>query len=261
LKFFRQLKESITSPEFYKTIYDQSLGKTFKYLLLFFLVTYIIGGSIFSVHFFSGVNTFIAEVQSKMPEFVLANGRLEVKGEQPVVFEDNNTTIVIDTTGKTTEESLSQKTSDYILVTKEQVFSKQGVRQQSYRFSDFPVDFNKDMLMEKLPYLKSAVILIGVFAFIFGLFGRVFWALILSLGALVLNASMKTKLKYAQLFTVSVYALTLPIVLEFIKDQVDLTISLFSVVYWGLGLVYVYLALKAIKQTQYIEPIDPELKA
>jgi hypothetical protein len=254
--FFVQLKESVVRPKFYANIYNQGFGKTFKYLFLLFLITFIIGGMFFSFSFLTGVDKVIAEVQTKAPDFVLADGKLQVSGQQPLVYDEGNTKVVVDTTGKTTVESLSSNAGNYVLITEKEVVTQQGLRHQSYKFSDFPIEFNKDMLMEKLPYLKSILIIIGVFAFIFGLIGRLFWALVLSLGALVLDASLKTKLKYSKLYNICVYALTLPIIIELIKNNALANFPYFSIVYWGVGLIYVYLALKAIKQEEHTDPTD-----
>ncbi len=259
MRFFLQLKDSVTKPKFYSTIYNQSFTKTFKYLVLFLLITFIINGAIFSYGFLTGVDKFIVSVRTNMPDFVLANGKLQVEGPQPYILEDDNFRFIIDTTGQTTEASLNNKPTDYILLTENQMVTKQGIRSQAVMFSDIPFEINKDMLLQKLPYIKFVLIIFGIFAFIFGLIGRLFWPLVLSLGALIIDASLNTKLKYSQLYNISVYALTLPIFIELLKNYIIPRFPFFFLLYLGVGLVYVYLALKGIKGNESTEPVNTEL--
>ncbi len=260
MNFFRQVKDSITDPKFYTTIYNQGFGKTFKYLFLLFLLTFIINGASFSAGFLGGIDRFAAEVQAKVPDFKLANGQLTVSGQQPIMLQNEDTTVIIDTTGKTSRESLAQKPGDFMLITKDQIVTRQGIKTQEISFAQVPLSLDKSQMANLIPYFKLFLVIVGIFALVFGIIGTLLWTLILAVGALVISASVKTDLKFSQLYNISAYALTLPVILELVKQYVP-EIPFFSLIFWGIGLLYVYQALKVIKNEQPLNPVDdPDLK-
>lgn len=60
---------------------------------------------------------------------------------------------------------------------------------------------------------------------------------------------------FNQVINISAYALTLSILLDIIRD-VTYPIPFFTLIYWAVAMVYLYLAMKAIKQEENMNPED-----
>ena len=109
MNFFRQVKDSFTNFDAYREISEQRGGKTFRYFILLFTLVFLIGGLGFAYNFKAGTAEFATVVREQVPEFNFANGELILEGPQPIVFDgDNNSTLIIDTTGQVDESALNE---------------------------------------------------------------------------------------------------------------------------------------------------------
>jgi len=247
VRFLNQVLSSIISPGFYRTIYEQKFGKTLKYLFLLVLITVLVSGGVRTAEYFRGIEIFTGQVQERLPDFRFAKGELDVKGNQPIEINSDRATIIIDTSGKTTSDILSQRQGDLILLTRDRAITRQGVKVQEVPFQQIPLEFNKGQLISLIPQLKYLVILFAIWFLVVWLVAKLLWALLLALVGLIIAATLKIKLSFGQIYNISAYALTLPVFLDIIRD-VTYPLPYFGVLYWLVGIVYVYLAIKAVRE-------------
>lgn len=122
--FFSKLKNSITNPKTYNEFLKESTGRAVVYLLLLCL---IFGGinAIRNVYDFNkGVLMVLNDFKENIPNFVLANGELNVAGQMPIIINDGGpSVIIIDTSGKTAETVLDNYDSA-TLITKRKIQCK-----------------------------------------------------------------------------------------------------------------------------------------
>ncbi len=252
--FFSQVKDSFTNFEAYRGFATQTGGKTFKYFFLLFTLVFLVGGIRFAYDFNADRDRIVTAVREKLPEFRLENGQLTVQGEQPMVLEGgNNTALVIDTTGRTDESVLNNYTEG-VFISRDRLMTKQNFESRIISFADFKqFTLDKPKLISLLPMLKWLLVAAAVFGYIFKMAWVLITTVILSLLGLLMNSARKGRLAFGNIWNVSVYAFTLPWLLELVKNLVYPGLPIFWPVKWGLAMFFLYKGIEAANKTA-----DPE---
>ena len=259
MNFFRQVKDSFTNFSSYQNVSAQKAGKTFKYFFLLFTLIFIIQGTRFTYKFNAGTAEFVASVKDQIPEFTLANGKLKVEGQQPLLVEGTNSTaLIIDTTGKT-DESVLDKYNEGVFVSQDKVVNKQDFQRKEISFADMKqITLDKQKLMGYLPLIKWLLVIIGIFAYVFGSAWALITSFILALIGLIINSTMKGKLELGNSWNMAVYALTLPWLLEMLVNLILPTAPYLWAVKWGLAIFLLYKGIEAtVKPAPNGEPPTP----
>lgn len=253
MNFFNQVKESVIDFKFYKHIKDNKFAKSFLYLFLLLLIIY----SMLTVRNYLLVKSIMEQAASglkeSIPEFRLENGKFSFDGEMPFyISNDKNAVFVIDTTGTIDEKSLEGTTTG-ILITENAMHLKSNFQQQTMNFSEMKdANFDKTDLIELLPRVTwwALVIMIGLFVFVVA--GQLIFAVILALIGLIISSSLNVDLKYNHVLNFSIYALTLPMLLDLAVDLAGLPISqtVFFMIYTAIASLYLLFAIKAYGASQ-----------
>ena len=261
MNFFNQVKESVIDFKFYKHIKDNRFGKSFLYLFLLLLIIY----SMLTVRNYLLVKSMIEQATSglkeSIPEFQLENGKFSFEGEMPFyISSSTNAVFVIDTTGTLDEKSL-QGTTTGILITENAVHVKNNIQQQTLNFSDVKdVKLTKADIIEQLPGLSIWVLVFMLISFVFVVAGQLLFAVILALIGLAMSSSLNIDLKYKHVLNFSIYALTLPMLLDLALDIAGLPIPqfVFLMIYTAVAALYLLFAIKAYGASQN-HPEEPEI--
>jgi hypothetical protein len=243
------MRESVIDFKFYRSIKNNKFSRSFVYLLLLFLVIYFIGGTKTFIVTRIAVNEFAANVNINIPEFKLENGEFSFEGEMPYyISSSTNEAFVIDTTGQVTENVLKDVSSG-MLITKDNVYMKNNeVETRKFSLTELKgITVTKTDVIEFLPKLSWIVLIFIVFAFIFALGWKLLNGVILALLGLIVNAIMKTKLQFRSLLNISIYALTLPMLVQLAVNLSGYSVPYFGFIYWGISILYVVLAIKSCK--------------
>jgi len=260
VNFFYQVRESVIDFKFYKLIKDNRFAKSFLYLLLLLLIVY----SMLTVRNYLLVKNILEqasfELSESMPDFQLKDGKFSFEGEMPFyISSSTNEVFIIDTTGTVDKKAL-QNAMTGILITENNIYIKNNAQQQELSFSEMKdTEFNKASLIERLPSLSWMVLIIMLLWFVFALGGHLLYVLILALVGLAISASLNADLKYKQVLNFSIYALTLPMLIDLAFDIATLPMLigfggsvaaalmrqlLYFTLYTGIAIVYLYLAIK-----------------
>ncbi|MCX7711117.1 MAG: DUF1189 domain-containing protein [Clostridia bacterium] len=246
--FLSKFIGSISNFNSYTVFTKLTVGKAFSYL---FLLTVLLGtiSLIRPVYEFNnGIASFITTFNDQVPDFALQNGKLSVSGKMPITIQDGNQPIIIDTTDQTPVEVLDQYPQG-ILVLSDRMIQKRVFDTRTTEFSSMAgFSITKADVAGWIPLLKWFSIAIILFGLIGFFIGKIFSALVVSLIALVINSISKANLSYSNLFKISAYALTLPIVLKVLLGLASANVPFFFLIYYGLAAFYVGMALKYIKQ-------------
>lgn len=248
MNFFNQVKESVIDFKFYKHIKDNRFAKSFLYLLLLLLIIY----SMLTVRNYLLVKSIMEQAASSLresvPEFQLENGKFSFEGEMPFYISNSNEAIfAIDTTGALDENSL-QGTTTGILITEDAMHLKSNIQQQTLNFSEMKDSkFNKSDLIELLPKLSWWVLVFMLISFVFVVAGQVLFAVILAMIGLIISSSLNIDLKYKHVLNFSIYALTLPMLIDLAIDIAGLPIPqfIFFMMYTAIAALYLLFAIKA----------------
>lgn len=254
--FFYILTKSATSPAYYRDVVTTSLGFSIKYFLMLALVISLISGIISLVITLPKINqTFgniTEDVKNLYPRDLVVkvqDGQMSINQPEPYFIkfpgseEFNSDLVKTDETEKAempenllvfdaagTLDSLDTYKT-LILINKTNILTKNpnSEKIEAYPLKDLPNgEFSKDTfakLMDKLqvfvrliPYLYFAII--SVFLFLYNFVYRFLYALIVGVMLWILGAMLNTQLTYTKNLKIALHALTLPMIIETIKDFV-----------------------------------------
>lgn len=247
MNFFYQVKESVIDFKFYKNIKDNRFGRTFLYMFLLLLIVYTM---LTARNFFFIKNTMEQasfEMNNNIPNFQLANGRFTFEGKMPYYIINNDYEVfAIDTTGALSASVLEQAVSG-MLITEDRVYVKNNRQLQSLKLSDFRDNtLTKQDIVDWLPNLTWLALIFMVVWFAFVIGGHLLYAVFLALVGLIISSGYKTDLKFNHALNFSVYALTLPVLLDLAVDIPGLPIPKvsFFLVYTAVAIIYMLFAIK-----------------
>lgn len=246
--FFSRIYYSIAGFSKYRYFLRQGTGKAVVYLLL---ITLVLG----VITFIPAVNEYnkimdelIANFDSKIPDFEFANGKLEVSGKMPIIIDDGGVTIVIDTSPDA-EEAILEQYDTVMLITSDKIIQKNYVDKTVTNLSTLQgVVLSRESIKQVLPIMKP----IGIFVFIFGgiffICGKFISAFIVSLAGIIISSIRKTNLSYRSIFKISVYSLTLPLLLCTVLSLLPVHIPYLWLIFYIIAAVYVYGVINTIKR-------------
>ncbi len=248
LGFFSRLYYSITSFDKYRYFLRQSTSKAVVYLLLITMFIAVIVSVQAGIQSGKIIDDIITGISGKIPDFQLADGKLEVNGKMPIIIDDGTTPIIIDTSPNVDEKILDGYDSA-ILITSDKIISKSYVNKSVTDLSQFKgMVINRQMIQQSLPLIKPFVNIAIVFVGIFIVCGKFITALIVSLFGMIINSARNTRLTYRSIFKISVYSMTLPLILGAVLD-LALPQFLFKwLLFYIISFVYVFGAINSIKR-------------
>lgn len=257
MSFFRQMRECVIDFKFYREIKDNRFGKSFVYLLLLFLIIYFIGGTKTFVIIKPVVEELAVRINNNVPDFKLENGEFSYEGDMPhYISSSTNEVFVIDTTGQTGGEVLENVMSGMV-ITKEKIYLKQNLGElRIINLKEYKgIEFTKEDVVEFLPKLSWIVFIFIAFGFIFVFGWKLLNAVILALLGLAVNAALNANMRYDNLLNISIYALTLPLLLQLAVDLSGYSVPGFGLIYWAISILYVFMAVKSCRDS-YTEDIS-----
>jgi hypothetical protein len=192
-------------------------------------------------------NDLFQEVKGDLPHFVmeLKGGELYITElDQPYIWEEEDQsgdkfTIYVDTVNTSTPTALEifEGGGEGLMITRDQITASQkdGVEMRSYQMRDFdeagPISSDQILSWTENFVGRTLPLLVPVFlflVFLFGSSGKLFYLLIVSLIVWSVGKLSKTPLKYGEVFTIGLFAVTLP----------TLVVKLLGM--WGHHIPYLY---------------------
>lgn len=257
--FFNKLIFSMGKFEKYPDMVKQGVGKAFLYLFLFTLLFGTIHSIIIGFQINKDIGGFVSDISGNIPEFTFSDGILDVKEPMPIIHEDlDGSTLIIDTTGQTTPDILDQYESATLILSDQVITKENGFKSEAFSFGDLVgFTFDQDDVIDKLPLLQWFSFIAAFFVWIGFFIGKLFSSLLLSLVGLILVAIRKKKISFGGLYSLAIYALTAPILLDILL-QVFGT-DLHNLVYYVIAIAYMWLAMKHFnekEENEFSEPID-----
>lgn len=244
LSFPEQFIGSIFKFETYRVFFRRSTGRAFLYLFLASIILAGLGSIRFLVEFNAEINEVVNTLKANLPYFELRNGELTVDAGMPyIVSESADHIFVIDTTGQLDQSILD----DYdvgMLLTKHDLYQKQSVFEtRHYSLNAFAgLTITRDDMIRWLPILRWLIVIIIMFGFVFYFCGKLLSALIISLGGLIIENAVNRKIGFGSLFKLSLYALTLPMIIQVVLTLARVTVPMFFLLYYSIALFYLYKA-------------------
>jgi hypothetical protein len=249
--FVSKVADSITKPEAYGYFIKQTVGKAIVYLILLTLIFESLNLVRPVIDYNTGINQLIRSFNMNMPDFELKNGELNVNGNMPIISGDVNYVVIVDTTGGTGENALDNYNAG-ILILKNKIIQKESsFQKKEYNLKDFgTLTIDKSDVKGWIPLLKVINVFIILFGYIGFFAGKLLSALILALIGLIISGSMKLRKDFGDLYKISIYSLTLPIIIKVLLSVIKYTIPYFFIIYYGIAVFYLWKALSIIKKNE-----------
>ena len=271
--FFTRLKKSIFKFEEYEKFIEEPLkrafGYFFKLMLIFSLLITI--ALIYTVN--SNVKSFRAALETEFPDFKIENNflRIEEKDSFEYYFEDYDVQLMLD---ETQENYIENDYDNCLIMLKNSMIVKYSGYTQEIGYNSID-SISKHTIIEFFGTQQWKVLFVYIFLmmlflnFISYSIIMILDVVILSILGLIINTFIGTRFKYKDLVKISIYAMTLPIILYLFYIIANIlfgtTIKLFEIAYSAISYIYlitVMLMMKsdAIKNMQELQSVLEEQK-
>lgn len=210
------------NPKKYIYLYKEKISKAFLYVLVLATIIGVIQGGMTSL--------VISELEKRSKiilnqdelQFEMNGGILDFK-ESPLKEEEGSALLYIDTNKNIDEvDSLRSITVHKDIVTvllKDGLMIKVGSEDFTYKYSDLGLDqlnFNNNLLISLLEKVSSIKYIIIPFMIILDFIELIIYAILISLLGLLSNLIVNRKISYRIVFNLSLYAVTLPSIINLI---------------------------------------------
>jgi len=253
--FFVSVWASISDPGAYPELIQKTTGKCMLYLILLVL---LFGTPVLlkmSYSYNQGIDSLVVAAEKEVPDFQFANGELEVYADMPIIIDgEAEQVIIIDTTGKT-DATILQEYESGIFIGRHEVVSKEN----PYKTETLNYDqlkefrFDKKDVMQWIPWLKAFWIVLLIGGLITMILSKLLAVVVLGLLGLLLGSMQRYSLTYEQALRLSAHALTAPIIFQACKSLVYPDMPFSGLIYYGAYIIYMWLAIKALKIVELTE--------
>lgn len=271
-RFFKDVWKSITKIEKYQEMAARGVGKAISYLAKIVAIIAIILclGMLYQTH--NLLRQGINYLQNNFPDFSYKDGILDVSSDQAVRIsaEDSKVGEVIIDTKTDDEEQINKYTNEIedagggIVILKDKVKIKNasvsGLLTYQYKETIEPMGLTEFNKQDVINYANSSRIIslyisvfitIFVYAFIIYFITTLSNAVLLSFFGFITTWFARLKIRYAAIFNMSVYALTLSVILNMLYIAVNIfipfTMEYFQVMYVAVAAIYLVAAILILK--------------
>jgi hypothetical protein len=256
--FFSQVSGSIRDIKAYRNFIKGTTGKAVLYLMLLSFIFGTMGllRTMYDIN--TGVAQLMRYLEVEIPDFILQDGELEVDGPMPIILTESDDYIfIIDTSGHTEESELEHYYGG-VLIGKHDVVIRDNYKTERYSFAMLQgMSLTKADMIRIIPFLRYINIFVLVLGLIFYFVGKLLGALGLSIAGLIITSRLRYKLPFGHLYRLSIYTLTLPIIIEAALRVLAISIPFFVIIYYAIALIYLYKAVDMLKETgEREEPVS-----
>ena len=271
--FFARIKKSIFKFDEYEKFMEESLGKAFKYFFKLILMLSLFVTIALTYNTIKNVNKTVSQFKNEFPEFEIVDGTLNVASENAfeLYVEEYNLQFIMDDTKENYEENDYENSIS--LLKNSMVMEMDGYKQE-IGYNDIG-DISKQTIIDSMKR-KELIAFYAVMFLVMLLVNFIAYSIViffdvvtLSILALIINLFIKTKFKYKDLVKLSIYAITLPIILYMLYLVANIifgtTIKMFDYAYDAISYIYVITVMfmlksDAIKNTQELQKVIEEQK-
>ena len=248
--FFSKVFYSISNMSFYETVIKESVGKAFKYLVLFSLILGAISSIKPVISFLSTIDLLDDFLTKDVPDFTFTKGELTIEGKMPMVIDaGDRAAIIIDTSGKSDESVLDKYNQGTFISNTYMINKKNAAQTERIDFSQLgSFTFTKSSLTIFLSRLKPFTALFPIVIIIAMLTVKLIDSMFISVLAAIVGSIIKINLSYVQTYSIGIYAMTLPSIIEFLVGLLPFNIPFFFVLYYAIVIIYLYNAFSHIKK-------------
>ncbi|MDR1689377.1 MAG: DUF1189 domain-containing protein [Clostridiales bacterium] len=235
---FARFRDCVISPDIAEYAVEKGGGNAIGYLaILCLLVTLVYVAVLFTQAYLQGG---IKTALETFPEFSLSGGKLYMDIDEPIVFNDAGSLFIVENSDST---ALLEKNKDSALqltfLNQDIFYTKVSLNEVRYRWSDLGFEINSEQLRAGIYNWGWVIIIVtGIFTYIGDFLYGLFFSVLVTGTGLGLNITLRTKLRYSQLYALAIYALTA----KKLFDAVLTVLSAFTAISFHLPAFIAFLA-------------------
>lgn len=265
--FFKRVWYSVAKLEKYPNMAAEGVPKAFNYFAKIILIFTIIFSVCLMYQTYNAIQDGIEVLKNSFPEFSYKNNNLNLENDtKKVEYDLDIGKVIIDTNEKEEADinNYANSINSGIIVLKDKVILKNisTLGSSVYKYEDFLSqagirEFSKQSLIEYVNSTKmirvyfSIFITIFIYSFAIYFISILFNIFIISIFGYLTSLLTKIKMRYAAIFNLSVYAMTLSIIMQIIYITInmfiDFNITYFQVAYISVASIYLVAAIFMIK--------------
>ncbi len=253
MQIFKDIWNSMWNFKYYKNFLNYKVVKAFVHIIVVSFFIWLAVTALSLVQFFNKTGGASNIIDNYIPDFVLSGGELKCESTLKYDIKDAGVYIDIDTSvdganmyDTDTKALLRNYSNALIIGSKSMLVKGNGLTQQLNFSSLGNVTYTKDDFRKLIPVFYILTFVGYGIVLVYDIVGYIMLAAIATAFASVIAMTMRLKLKYKQVFIVSVYAATLPVVLVELIETFIVGIPFSSVLTILLILLYAVMALRAI---------------
>lgn len=274
--FFIRLKQAVINFDEYKYFLEEKLSVAIKYILKLVLIFTLIITTALIYKVISVTNSLILNFQNDCPEFSFKNNILTVEGDNKRFVKGDESGyfgIIIDSEKDNLKDI--EEIGDYqtvIAVLKDKIIVKNvdgvesNVTYEQLAQNNNLNDINKETILQLTSgnnMMKVYTVFSGIaflYLYVLYLIQIILDIFLLSLVGYILSRIINIKLKYKSIFNISVYGLSLSVILYMLYILINtftgFTIKYFEIAYNAIAYIYVITAMMMIKSDLIKQQIE-----
>lgn len=270
--FFKKLWYSIVNIEKYPEMATEGVGRAISYLFKIVAILAVVLSIWMTYETYEAVRDGVDYLQNEFPSFSYQDGTLSVETEEPIVIgaEQSGVGKIVVDTKTDSEEQINQYLNEIgsnesgIVVLKQKVLVKTpGVAGSiSYDYQQILgnmqiTQFNKQDVInyansnQIITLYISMFITIFIYSIMMYFITTLWYVVMISIVGYITAWLLKIKMRYVAVFNMSVYAITLSVLLNVIYLIINMfipfTITYFQVMYVAIATIYLIAAIFIIK--------------
>ena len=272
--FFKKVKNAIINFDEYQNFSKEKLGTAIKYFLKLMIIFSILISVFLTARLYKEVETLKTSFTNECPDFKIENNILIIDGDNKKYekdFEYELLGLIIDSESTDLTEEQTEQYQRVIAFLKDKMVIKTQDAETRMTYEDISKNQNINGLSKQqmLDYVNSNVMIIIyviffvatiIFAFIAYSIQILMDIFLLSIIGLIISRIVAIKLKYKEIFNMSVYALTLSIILYLayicVNIMTGFTITYFDLAYEIISYIYIITAILMIKSDLIKQQIE-----
>lgn len=251
MNIFKEMALSIYSYGSYGKFLQNKKGKVFGFgtllILFYFMITMFIPSLIQMV----APNGVLHTIVENIPEFELKDGYLQV--EDTFEYDEGGVYVDIDTDPEWVFYSADEMIpylndyTDAILIDSEKMIVKSNGQVQELKFSDIEGEFTRDDLLQFVPWIYVIYVICMIFFYLWE--AALFFLGVLFVAALgmIVASVMKVSLTFGQIYLISVYSRTLPLIIKAVLSFLPVHVPFFWLVNFGLSVFILGMAMRKLQ--------------
>lgn len=268
--FFKRVKTAVVNFEGYQRFADEKSSKAVKYFFQIVLI-FVIFASIAVIYpLINNIKNGVEYMKTDIPNFTVQDNKLTMESEEPVTVKNENVSLVISLNPNLNKEDVNkffEENNTYnnaALFIQDEFFIKIGTTTGTIAY-DYKTlseaigiqELSKQAVIDYFDNSGYIKLFMAMFLFMLAylyltyIIVTILDVLILSILSFITVKLYRVKLDYKQCINISIYALTLPIILNTIYVLINaftgFTIEYFQIMYNIISYIYIVAAILMIK--------------